>query len=174
MSPMYIPKCKHSYCTHTYTCMHPYMCMCVITWAPCRHLLLKKYDWHIAYLSHTANILNGHIEPTFLLICAETQLTAIHTSHVIAKHMLETNMPTNLGIYAKYLIYMEDVYAYMSYIWSHCNQPCDNGHCTHIWHISLNKYGCHIAHICSSALLLQCTLRPVISTHIPQWFSLWY
>ena len=41
------------------------------------------------------------------------QLTAIHTSHVIATYVLETNIPTKLGIYAiyaKYLTYMEDVY----------------------------------------------------------------
>ena len=34
----------------------------------------------------------------------KTQLAAIHTSHVIAKYVLETNMLTKLGIYPKYLI----------------------------------------------------------------------
>ena len=28
----------------------------------------------------------------------------MHTSHFIAKYVLETNMPTKLGMYAKYLI----------------------------------------------------------------------
>ena len=32
-----------------------------------------------------------------------TQLTAIHSSHVIAKYGLETNMSTKLGIYANVL-----------------------------------------------------------------------
>ena len=32
----------------------------------------------------------------------------------------------------------------------------------HIFDISLNKCGCHVAHICSTALLLQCTF----GTHI--------
>ena len=46
--------------------------------------------------------------PTGLHICAITQPTAIHTSHVIAKYVPETNMPTKLdifAIYTKYLIY---------------------------------------------------------------------
>ena len=37
---------------------------------------------------------------TFVHICAKTQSTAIHTSYVIAKYVLETNMSTKLGIYA--------------------------------------------------------------------------
>ena len=36
------------------------------------------------------------------------QPTAIYTSHVIATYVLEANMPTKLGIYAKYL---RDLYA---------------------------------------------------------------
>ena len=39
-------------------------------------------------------------------------------------------------------IYMEEVYTYMCHIWSHCHEPCHNGYCTHIWHISWNKSGC--------------------------------
>ena len=50
----------------------------------------------------------------------------------------------------------------------------DNGHCPHIWHIPLSIYGCKTVHICSSALLLQCTYRVQISTNITQTFSLWY
>ena len=51
---------------------------------------------------------NQHIKwlygPNILLMCAKTQPTAINTSHVIAKYVLETNMPIKLGIYTKYLI----------------------------------------------------------------------
>ena len=36
---------------------------------------------------------------TFSHICAKTQPTAIHASHVIAKYVLETNISTILGIY---------------------------------------------------------------------------
>ena len=46
-------------------------------------------------------MLYGYIDPTFLHRCATTQPTATHTFHVIAKYVLETNMPTKLGIYAK-------------------------------------------------------------------------
>ena len=53
-----------------------------------RHILQNRYDCHIAYVSHTTNVINGHIDPIFLNICAIKQPTAIHTSHVIAKHNL--------------------------------------------------------------------------------------
>ena len=69
---------------------------------------------------------------------------------------------------------MEDVYTYMCHIWNHCNQPCDNGCCAHIWHISLNKYGCHSAHICSGSLLQWCAYRLHISTHTTETFNVWY
>ena len=41
--------------------------------------------------------------------------------------------------------------------------------CIHTFHITdmpLNKYSCHIAHTCPTALLLQSTYRPHITTHI--------
>ena len=41
-------------------------------------------------------------DPTFLHHCAKTEPTVIDSSHVIAKYMLETNMPTTLGICAIY------------------------------------------------------------------------
>ena len=123
-------------------------------WAPCRHILLNKYDCHIAYTSHTSNIVNGYIHPTFLQICAKTQPTAIHTSHVIAKYVLETNVSTKLSIdalYAKYLIdlcgrclyiyvpYMKSpkstmwqwaLYTYLTYITEQIWLP----HCTYMFH----------------------------------------
>ena len=81
------------------------MCLTFLyrAWALYRHILLNKYDCHIAYLSHTINILNGYIDPTFLQICATKQWTAIPTPHVIVKYVLEINVPTKLGLYAKYL-----------------------------------------------------------------------
>ena len=51
---------------------------------------------HIVYVSHTTNILNKY--------SANTQPSAIHASHVIAKNVLETKIPTKLAIYAKYLM----------------------------------------------------------------------
>ena len=49
-------------------------------------------------------MLNGYIDPTILHRCATTHPTAIHTSHVTGKYVSETNIPTNIGIYAKFLI----------------------------------------------------------------------
>ena len=59
---------------------------------------MNKYDSHIAYVSHTTNILNWHLDPTFLHIYVTTQSSAIRTSHVITKYVLLTYMPTLLGI----------------------------------------------------------------------------
>ena len=73
-------------------------------------MLLNKYECYIAYESHTNNILNGHIDPTFLHTCHKTQPTAINTTHVIVKYVPETNMPNKLGIYDIYAKYMIDLY----------------------------------------------------------------
>ena len=43
-------------------------------------------------------MLYGHIEQIFSHIYAKTQLTATHTSYVIAEIMPETNMSMKLGI----------------------------------------------------------------------------
>ena len=59
------------------------------------HTLLNKYVYHLAYVSHTINILNAHIDPTVCHICAKAQPTALHSSHVIAKYVLATYMPTH-------------------------------------------------------------------------------
>ena len=60
------------------------------------------------------------------------------------ENVLETNIPTKLGIYAKYLVdlYERCIHIYVL-IWRHCNQSCYSGHSSHR---SLKKYGCHIAH----------------------------
>ena len=82
----------------------------------CTHILyisLNKYDCHIAILSYPVNMLNGYVDPPFLYICTRTQSNVINTSHHIAKYVLETNMPTQLGIQAKYLmgLYIYEVIA---------------------------------------------------------------
>ena len=140
--------------------------------ALCRHTFLNKYNCHMACGCHITNILNPYSNQTFLHICTKTQPAEIHTSCVNAKYVLDTYMPTKLGIYAKYLrLTGKSVYTYLCYIRSHCNQPYYSEHCTHISHASLKKYGCHTAHTCPTAQLLYCTYRPHIS-HIPQTSSL--
>ena len=56
------------------------------------------------HISQTTNILNSYIHPTFLHVYAKTQPATKYTSHVIAKYVLETIIPTKWGIRAKYLI----------------------------------------------------------------------
>ena len=47
---------------------------------------------------------------------------------------------------------------YICLKWTHCSHQCDQKHChtyiLHYWHISLNRYTHHIAHICATACLL--------------------
>ena len=50
-----------------------------------------------------ANMLNAHVDPTLLCKYTKIHPTAMSTSSVIAKYVLETNMPIKLGVYAKYL-----------------------------------------------------------------------
>ena len=52
---------------------------------------------HCKCKSHSPNA-NRHIDPTVLHMCANTQPTSINTSHVIAKYVLETNIPIKLDI----------------------------------------------------------------------------
>ena len=69
-----------------------------------------KYGCHIPNIHHLTNIPHGHIDATSLHMCAKTQPTATSASPVIAKYVLETNMPTNLGIYAIYVQYLMCTY----------------------------------------------------------------
>ena len=43
-------------------------------------------------------MLNGHTDPISLRIYAETQTSAMFTSHAIANYVPETNLPTELSI----------------------------------------------------------------------------
>ena len=84
--------------------------------------------------------------------------------HVIAKYMLKTNMPTTLGIYAKY----------DNYFWAcienvHSNLPNMKSMQSTMWQAvlctfdrSLNKYGCQIANMLNC---MNATCRTHISSH---------
>ena len=65
----------------------------------CTYILLISmniFGCHIANISHAAIMLNGHIDPTLLQISTKMQSTVAGTfSHIIAKYVLETNMPSN-------------------------------------------------------------------------------
>ena len=45
---------------------------------------MNKYNFQIANMTHTAIMLYGHIDPTFLNVCTKTKPTTIFTSHIIA------------------------------------------------------------------------------------------
>ena len=67
-------------------------------------------------IAQMANMLNGHIYPILLHRYTKTQPTAVSTSPVIAKYVLERNMPTKLdtcAIYAKNLTCIYEWYMYM-------------------------------------------------------------
>ena len=84
--------------------------------------ITEKYHCHIAYITHTTNILNGYIEPTFLPICATTQATVIITSHVTAK----------CGIYAIYAKYMTNLQ-------QRCIHICATYEVTAISHVTMDN-----------------------------------
>ena len=75
------------------------MCVCVCVCV----MSLKKYDWQNPNMSHTAIMLKGHTDPTFLHMCATIQPTAISTSHGIAMYLPATNMPLKWHMYAVYV-----------------------------------------------------------------------
>ena len=56
-------------------------------------ITLNKHGCHTLHIAHTANMLDGNIDPTFLHIYAKTQPTATSPLHVIAKYVQETNIP---------------------------------------------------------------------------------
>ena len=58
---------------------------------------MDKYGCHIANMSHTAIIQNGHIDPTFLHTCAKTQIKLQHetTISVFASYELTANNSLN-------------------------------------------------------------------------------
>ena len=67
--------------------------------------------------SHNEHIKWAH-RPNIFHICAKTQPTAIHTSHGIAKYVLQTNMTDQIGqkchIFDRLIL--EGVYAYICHI----------------------------------------------------------
>ena len=81
--------------------------------------LQHKYGCHIANISQTTIILNGHKDPTHLPTFTKIQPTTILTSHIIAKYMLEKNaLKCHIyAIFANYIMYTWDNYAtiYTSY-----------------------------------------------------------
>ena len=82
-----------------------------------------------------SNILNGHTKPTFLHVCAKTQPNVKHTSQVTAKYVLETYMPTQLGMCAIHVKYVIDLYGRFIHIYVPHEITAintDNWHCTHI------------------------------------------
>ena len=74
------------------------------------HILLNRHGCYIPkYISHS-QCLHRHTHPILLHTHAKTQPTAISTSPVIAKYVLETTMPAKLGIYAIHAKYLTCIY----------------------------------------------------------------
>ena len=63
---------------------------------------LNKYGCQISNMNHTAIMLNGHKDPTYLYMCLKTKAAALPTSHVIAMHVPASKMSLKYHIYATY------------------------------------------------------------------------
>ena len=86
-------------------------------------------------------------------------------------------VPTTHAIQMPHICHMQatsciDIRQLCQYIYRICtcsNEHCDHKHCytytLRYWHIPLDKYACHIANACPTALLLESTYRPHITTH---------
>ena len=70
------------------------------------HIWLNKYSCYIANVCHTANMWNGHRPNIFAHKCQNSTICNTPFYHVIAKYVLETNIPTTLGICAIYVKYL--------------------------------------------------------------------
>ena len=79
------------------------------------NISLNKYGCHIQNAAHTANMVHGHVDLKGLHTYSQTQPNATFTSHTITKYVPETNMPTKLGIYAKY---------FTCILWDVCPYTC--------------------------------------------------
>ena len=72
-----------------------FLCILLIVFQIMSLHIWHNYGYHIANMSHRAIILNWHIEQTGLPICTKIQPTATASSHINAKYMPETNIPSN-------------------------------------------------------------------------------
>ena len=96
------------------------------------------------------------------------------------KYVPEINMPTKLGIYAKfYHTYSGDVCTCIFHIRHHWHQPFNKVHCIYILHILLNMYGFHIPNTAHTANMLPGHIYPTF-LHICQditkrsFYFMWY
>ena len=144
---MYI--CREAY-TSLYVCVHAYQaCSCVTI-----HIFvisLNRYDCHIENMNHMAIMLCGPQDPTFLHICAKMEPTEISTSHVVAIYMPKQECHSN----TTYILHMQISSLTDIRHPCQCNQEHLYTYILHYWYMPLNKYACHIAYICPTALLLQ-------------------
>ena len=99
-----------------YICMYVYVHACISSLYPCVTIhtfdmcYWNIYNCHIANIHHTAIMLNGHMKPTLLHMCAKTQPTTISSSHVIAMYVTATNMPLQCIIWNLFHVQKWDDY----------------------------------------------------------------
>ena len=80
--------------------MNVQCCLCILFCVSVMPLLKlqHKYGYHIAYITHTAIMLNGHINLRYLPISTKIQPTTTATLHIIAKYVPESSMPLKCHI----------------------------------------------------------------------------
>ena len=91
------PENHQSVCVYMYKCI--YVCICTMSSPMSLYIYFmsgNKYDCHITNINHSAIMIIGHFDPTFLHMCAKIQPTAISTSPLIAMYRSAINMPLNL------------------------------------------------------------------------------
>ena len=90
--------------THWSSVSRSFLCILLIVCQIIPLLTLQhKYGCHIENMSHTAIMLNGHVDPTYLPIATRIQSSATASSHIIAKYVPEQICPLNVT-YANYFM----------------------------------------------------------------------
>ena len=113
-------------------------------------------------LSHTAIHAKWHIDLTYCI--HEPKHSKLqYLLHLLLPCMCQqqiclSNVTYISQIQTNLCAYIRQLCQYECLIWTHCNQQCDQEHLytyiSYYWHMALNKYACHTAYVCSTALQL--------------------
>ena len=143
------------------------LCQCTYIW----HILLNNYSCHIANVSHTANMLNRHIDPTSLQTSAKKQPSVIHTlsyCHVCARYKYPkgsygrcTHMDVPLMKSLQSAMCQGALYTYLKYITEQIQLP----HCTYTFYCTTT-----VEYI---KTLYYCTHHSKLSSLLQTFIKLW-
>ena len=119
------------------------------------HISMNKHGCHIQNIAQTTNMLLKYIDPIVLHVYAKQNQLQLLLHMLLNICQMQIYPPNWAHVSIKH-VHMR-MYTYIFAIWHHWHNPFNKEHCTHIWHISLNKYGCHIQNIAQTTnMLLEC------------------